>query len=124
MASPAPAEFSALFTGYFNSGDLDALVDLYENNAILLPEPGKPVSGHDQIRAALEAFVSTGLKIEVKTHAVHETDRTALIYSKWTLSDGQGGAPVMAGNTVEVVGKQPDGTWRFIIDDPYGGASG
>jgi uncharacterized protein (TIGR02246 family) len=122
MASPAPAEFSALFTGYFNSGDLDALVDLYERDAVLLPEPGKPVVGHEAIRAALEAFVATGLKIDLKTHTIHEADGVALLYSRWTLSDGAGGPPAMSGSTVEVVRRQADGSWRFIIDDPYGGA--
>jgi ketosteroid isomerase-like protein len=124
MPSPTPSEFSRLFESYFNSGDLESLVDLYEAEAILLPEPGKPVSGYAAIRSALEAFIATGFKIYLKTHSIHEAGGVALLYSKWSLSDGQGGAPAMGGSTVEVVRKQTDGSWRFIIDDPYGGAMG
>ena len=36
--------------------------------------------------------------------------------------DGKGGPTVMGADTTEVIRRQPDGTWRYIIDDPYGGA--
>jgi hypothetical protein len=30
----------------------------------------------------------------------------------------------MAGRTADVVRRQPDGTWLFVIDDPYGSEHG
>jgi ketosteroid isomerase-like protein len=45
----------------------------------------------------------------------------AMVYNDWRLAgkrpDGQ---PVeAAGQALEVVRRQPDGSWRFILDDPY-----
>jgi ketosteroid isomerase-like protein len=52
---------------------------------------------------------------------VQSGDDLAMVYNDWHMSakrpDGQ---PVEAsGKAIEVVRRQPDGTWRFILDDPY-----
>jgi hypothetical protein len=42
---------------------------------------------------------------------------------KATGDERRTGRPLeLAGNAVEVVRRQADGTWSFVIDDPYGGA--
>jgi ketosteroid isomerase-like protein len=61
------------------SGDLEALVELYETDATLVPQPGEVV---------------TGVEVE------------------------------MAAQTSDVLRRQDDGTWRFVIDNPYGSAHG
>ncbi|HAF12136.1 MAG TPA: hypothetical protein DCK99_00285 [Blastocatellia bacterium] len=40
----------------------------------------------------------------------------------WTLTgtDPSGGAVEMAGQTSDVVRRQPEGTWLLVIDIPYG----
>jgi ketosteroid isomerase-like protein len=40
-----------------------------------------------------------------------------LTHNAWTL---EGDAP-MEGVTAEVVRKQPDGTWKYAVDNPFGG---
>jgi ketosteroid isomerase-like protein len=52
---------------------------------------------------------------------VQSGDDLAMVYNDWHMSakraDGQ---PVeVRGKAIEVVRRQPDGTWRFILDDPY-----
>ena len=44
----------------------------------------------------------------------------ALVYNDWTLSaTGADGNPIeRSGKAIEVVRRQPDGSWRFAIDDP------
>jgi ketosteroid isomerase-like protein len=44
----------------------------------------------------------------------------ALTQSKWRL-DIAGGDPV-EGTTAEVVRRQADGSWKYILDNPFGGA--
>ena len=46
----------------------------------------------------------------------------ALLFSDWTLSasDPDGNAIEMDGRTAGVVRRQPDGSWLFAIDNPYG----
>jgi len=52
---------------------------------------------------------------------VQSGEDLAMVYNDWSMSakrpDGQ---PVEAsGKAIEVVRRQPDGTWRFILDDPF-----
>ena len=42
------------FSALLEEGRLDALLDLYEDEATLVPEPGRVVSGRKPIREALE----------------------------------------------------------------------
>jgi hypothetical protein len=40
----------------------------------------------------------------------------AVTYNDWT---GKAGEIEMAGKAMEICLRQPDSTWRFLIDDPY-----
>ncbi len=46
----------------------------------------------------------------------------ALLRGRWTLTGtGPDGKPVaMSGDNVEIARKQPNGTWLFVIDHPFG----
>jgi ketosteroid isomerase-like protein len=41
------------FEKAFNAGDLDTLLKLYDEQSVLVAEPGKPVQGLDNIKRAL-----------------------------------------------------------------------
>ena len=115
------ADIHPIFEAAFNAGDLDALVDLYEPGAVLITSPGQSASGKDQIRAALEAFLAARPTMRVQTTAVVETaDGLGLTCGKWSLKgtgpDGQ--ALEMAGVSAEVLRRQPDGRWLYVIDNP------
>ncbi len=51
-----------------------------------------------------------------------ESGDTALVHSKWTTvgTDADGNRVDFAGQGTEVVRRQADGTWLFIIDNPFG----
>ena len=57
MTARTPAGLHALFQEAFNRGDVDALVSLYEREAILIVG-GEQVSGRENLRAALASLVS------------------------------------------------------------------
>jgi len=46
----------------------------------------------------------------------------AMVSSKWTLKGTapDGTAVDLSGESVEIVRRQGDGTWKFIIDSPWG----
>ena len=119
MAARKPEEVHDLFTKFFNAGDLDALVSLYENDAVLTPQPGQVVKGAAGIRDALSNFLSVKGKFTMQLERAIEAEGVALLISKWTLS---GGAVELAGTTSDVVRRQADGTWLVAIDNPYGTA--
>jgi len=123
MAARRPEELDGLFAQALNAGNLDALLALYEPNAALAPQPGQVVTGTQSIRQALQAFIAmkpTLTMLETKT--IMQTGEIALNSAKWHLTGtGPDGSPVtMDGHSAEVARRQADGTWRMVIDSPWG----
>jgi ketosteroid isomerase-like protein len=119
MGAQEPAEASRLFERYFADGDVDGLMSLYEEDAVF-PTPHGTSTGHDEIRATLKAYVDSGAKLAFGESLVFSTGDVALIHTAWTMQMPDGSAP--AGVTAEVVRRQSDGSWKYIIDNPDGTA--
>ncbi|MEQ8232259.1 MAG: SgcJ/EcaC family oxidoreductase [Gammaproteobacteria bacterium] len=110
------------FARCFNAGDVEGLLDLYEPDAVFVTGPGEHVSGREAIREALQGFLDTGGRIAFKTrHAVQQGD-IALLSNEYTLegTDADGKPFTLTGKTSEVLRRQPDGRWLYIIDHPTG----
>jgi uncharacterized protein (TIGR02246 family) len=122
MPAHKPEELDELFTQALNSGDLDALVALYEPQACINPEPGQVATGTQAIREALSGFLAMNPKLTLEVKNLNQTSDIALTTGNWHLTGtGPDGSPVdMRGQSVEVSRRQPDGTWRFVIDNPFG----
>jgi uncharacterized protein (TIGR02246 family) len=123
MTETNPEEIHRLFEEYFNSGDLNSLVDLYEDDAAFVPEPGQVLTGKDAIREALQGFLSLNGKMQLKTRYAVRSGEIALLSGEWQLSGGKGqdGQPVeMSGKTAEVARRQADGRWLYVADHPFG----
>ena len=103
-------------------GDLDGALALYEPSATFAPQPGRQVSGLDAIRPALEQFIALKPTMTGTIEKVLEADGVALVVNRWALTGtGPDGAPVeMAGVSSDVMRRQSDGTWRILVDDPWG----
>jgi uncharacterized protein (TIGR02246 family) len=122
MAGSTPETMHEHFMRAFNSGDLEQLLELYEPDAIILPQPGQLAEGTDQVREALREFMALNGPIDLRPIEILQTGDLALIVSHWTL-DGTGpdGNPIsVASNTIEVVRRGNDGSWRYVIDNPWG----
>lgn len=120
MAATEPGQVIEQFVKYFNSGDLEGLRSLYEDGAAFVAEPGTTVSDEAGLRGVLQHFLDTkGTISVVATTAVVNGD-LSLTHSHWRL-DIPGGEPMEA-TSAEVARRQPDGTWKYAIDNPYGGA--
>jgi len=122
MPARNPEALDRLFAEALNGGNLDALVALYEPNANLMPEPGKVVVGTKAIREALSGFLAAKPTITMTIKIIAQTGDIALITSKWGLTGtGPDGTPLkVGGQSAEVARRQPDGTWLFVIDNPWG----
>ncbi len=117
-----PEDAHRLFAEAFNAGKLDALVALYEPEAHLISQQQQVQVGHDAIRNTLKEFLALRGKIDLDTHYEFEAGDTALLRSHWSVvgTGPDGKVLEMQGNGVEVLRRQSDGTWRFIIDHPFG----
>jgi ketosteroid isomerase-like protein len=119
----SPADIIERFARYLGDRDLEALVGLYEPGAAFEVEPGTLVHGHGAIREALARFLALEPTITGEIQKVVEADGTALVVNKWRLEGtGPDGAPIrMGGLSADVMRRRPDGSWRMLIDDPWGG---
>jgi uncharacterized protein (TIGR02246 family) len=114
-----PGELHRLVQDAFNGGDVDALVNLYETDALMATPEGEFVKGHGAIRQQWAGFVSLGGTITMETRHVAEIGDIALLRNDWHfVAEGMD----FSSRTAEVARRQDDGSWRYIIDHPYGGA--
>ena len=121
MPAMTPADLDRLFAVALNSGDVEALLALYEPNASLTPEPGTEIHGKDALRGALEGFLGMQPKITMDNKTLAQIDDIALCTANWSLSGtGPDGPVELTGHSVEVARKQSDGSWLFVIDNPFG----
>ena len=124
MPANKPEDCDLLIAEYLNAGNIDAAVALYEPTATFMAEPGKPATGHAEIREVLTAMTAGKPQIGMKVPIVIVNGDIALLVSDYTVAmTGPDGKPAsVSARGTEVVRRQPDGTWRFIIDNPTGTA--
>jgi uncharacterized protein (TIGR02246 family) len=122
MSARNPKELDVLFETALNAGDLDGLLALYEPHAAFTSQPGQVVTGTAAIREAIAGFLSLKPSMALETKVLAETGGIALLTSRWRLTGtGPDGAAVeLTGTSAEVVRRQPDGSWLFVVDTPYG----
>ena len=121
MGARTPAESSALFADAVNRGDLDALIALYEPDAISQPPtPDAPIDNNASRRVFFEGMVELNPKVDLQVIRVLEGRDVAQVCGSWTL-DGtapDGSSINMSGFYADVLRRQPDGTWQFVLDNP------
>jgi ketosteroid isomerase-like protein len=105
-----PEDITRQFVDRVNAGDVDGLVDLYEPDAIIAFPPGEITQGHTAIRALYEAMLAQ------HPHFEYEEPLATLVLGDLALTatPAQDAALVRA----QVVRRQPDGTWKRVLDRP------
>ena len=122
MPANTPADVDHQLIAAINAGDVDSAVRCYKPGAALVSEPGTTVVGTEAIREVLTGFMAIKPKMTIEVPLVIESGDTALLHAKWTTvgTDADGNQVDFAGQATEVVRRQADGTWLFVIDNPYG----
>lgn len=124
MSRETPEKVLQAIADGINRGNLDALMTLYEPEAAFASEPGSLVPGHSGIRESLAGFISMKGRLDLKVTRVLQASDLALVVGVWSF-DGTGsdGGPVkLSGHNADVLRRQADGGWRFVIDNPWGTA--
>jgi uncharacterized protein (TIGR02246 family) len=105
-----------------NTGNFEILMNLYEPNAAFATQPGSLAPGLGGIREALGGFVAMKGRLDLKVSRVLEAGDLALVVGDWSFTGtGPQGEPVkLAAKNADVLRRQADGSWRFVIDNPWG----
>ena len=120
MPARTPEEVDRCLAEAFRAKDLEAILALYEPGATFIAQPGQPVTGLAAIRVAIQGLLSIKPHLQLEVTRVLQAGDIALLSSTWTLTGTtpEGNALTMSGNGMEVVRRQSDGTWWYVIDDP------
>jgi uncharacterized protein (TIGR02246 family) len=120
-STATPQQVLAAIVAGINAGDLDSLMRLYEHGAAFAAEPGQLAPGASGIRAALSGFIDMNGTLELEVTRVLEVDDLALVIGVWSFTGTRDGEPVqLSARNADVLRRQADGTWRFVIDNPWG----
>ena len=116
-----PEEVLNSVTEGINAGDLNSLMTLYEPLASFV-QPGQLATSPDGIRESLRSFIDMHGKLDLKVKRVLRASDLALVTTEWSFSGtGSNGKHVeISAKSADVLRQQPDGTWRFVIDNPWG----
>jgi ketosteroid isomerase-like protein len=105
-----------------NSGNLDALMTLYEDRAAFATQPGALAHGLQGIREGLAGFIAMKGTLGLEVTRVLEANGLALVVGVWSfVGTGPDSQPVrLTAQNADVLRRQPNGSWRFVIDNPWG----
>jgi ketosteroid isomerase-like protein len=122
MSTASPEQVLESILAGINSGDLDSLMPLYEREAAFATEPGSLAPGAAGIRDALRGFIAMNGTLDLEVTRILEVDDLALVIGVWSFAGtGPDGGPVrLEAKNADVLRRQADGTWRFVIDNPWG----
>lgn len=118
----SPEEMNPAFAKAFNSGKLENLLALYESEAVLLDHDGNPLQGKDLVREALKKLLQIGGTMISKNIYCIPFENIALLRCHFVIetTDPEGTPAQIEGHSSEIVRRQPDGTWLYIVDHPFG----
>ena len=105
-----PEDVTRLISEHLNAGNARGAASLYEVDAVLAFPADRPTRGRDAIEAIYQRLVDAGVKFS------SEPPVTTLRFEDLALTSTR--SADNTGIRVQVVRRQPDGTWRRIIDRP------
>ena len=122
MPARKPEECDMLLIEAVHKGDLEAAIALYEPNASYVLDSGQVITGRAAIREVFQGYLTLKPKFTMEVSVARSGGgNLALTGSTWSVTGIEAGKPfTMSGKSVEVVRRQRDGTWLFVIDNPHG----
>ena len=122
MSPHKPEDWPRQFEQHLNAGDLEAVVALYEPEARFVARSGETVIGRDRIREVLAGMIGTKTRLQSRVIKAVTVGDVALLYTDFqgTTVDASGKTVEIRHKAIEVLRRQPDGTWKLIVGDPNG----
>ena len=105
-----PEDVTRLVAERLNGGDAAGVAALYEPQALLAYPADRPVTGRQAIQAIYQQMADAGMKFAI------ETPLPTVRFENLALTSTR--SADNTGVRVQVLRRQPDGSWLRIIDRP------
>ncbi|MFM0118715.1 nuclear transport factor 2 family protein [Paraburkholderia sp. RL18-101-BIB-B] len=115
MPARNPEEICRLFQQYMAEGDLESALSVYDPDAVFLNQSRDVSKGREGLRQELAPLAAMKVRFDFQVKQVIETGDIALMHTEWTVS----GPEPMKVYAIEVARRQQDGSWRWLIGDPF-----
>jgi ketosteroid isomerase-like protein len=119
-----PTAFPRDFENALNEGDLERIVGLYDENAVLHVQTGDIHSGATAVRTEMHQLIVSQATITNTLRHTFQHDDIALIVVDYVLRlTAPDGNPVtITGTATNVIQNHPEKGWLMIIANPQGTA--
>jgi len=115
-----PASMNEAFARAFNSRHIDNLLSLYEPEAALRTDAStQTFRGKSAIAAELGKLLQIPGVMVSRNNFCVEVDGLALLRADYSLTSPEG-KTILAGSSAEVVRRQADASWLYVIDHAAG----
>jgi ketosteroid isomerase-like protein len=115
MSAKSPEEICRLFQQSIAAGDLNSLLSLYDPEAAFLNQSGEVKTGEAGLREVLAPLAAAQARFDYTIRQIIQSGDIALMHTDWQVTSPQ----PMSTYAIEVARRQPDGTWRWLIGDPF-----
>lgn len=105
-----PEDVTRLVAERLNAGDAAGVAALYEPQAVLAYPPDRPTTGREGIQAIYQHMADAGVRFAI------ETPLPTVRFEDLALTSTR--SADNTGVRVQVLRRQPDGSWLRIIDRP------
>jgi uncharacterized protein (TIGR02246 family) len=98
--------------------DLDGLIGLYDPSAVFIPKTGGHLTGHQAISPAIAQTLTLNPQLDLVTAEVFIAGDTAFLANDYKFAGTAPDGTVIkaTGRSAVVLRRQPDETWRIVID--------
>jgi uncharacterized protein (TIGR02246 family) len=122
MLPHKPEDWPHVFEQHLNAGDLDTVMPLYEAEARFVARSGETLVGRNAIRKVLAGMIEAKTQFQSRVVRAVTVGEIAQLYTDFdgTRIDESGNTVPIRNKAIEVLGRQPDGTWRLIVGYPNG----
>jgi uncharacterized protein (TIGR02246 family) len=122
MLADKPEVWPQVFEQHFNTGDLDAVMALYEPDASFVMRSGEALVGRTAIRKVLGGMIDAKTQMHSRVVKAVTVGDIAQLYTDFegTTVDGSGKTIAIHHKAIEVLRRQPGGDWKLVMGDPNG----
>ena len=115
MGADTPEQLCNLFQRYMAEGNVEALLSIYDDEAVFLDQSGESKKGRQGMREVLTPLAAARASFKYTIIQVIQSRDIALMHTRWQTSLPQ----PASSHAIEVARRQSDGTWCWVIGDPF-----